>query len=427
MFILLILVRANVTKIERNSITHNVNFVRQNRKRYDSRNHLYLSLSLVKILYIHQYFRTPDEGGSTRSYELAKGLVESGHEVTMITSHNQRRGLQIIDGIHVHYLPVRYKNEFGFLKRIFAFLRFVQLAKKEAKKITGVDLAYVMTTPLTAGLITLHLKRKLNIPYIFEVGDLWPEAPVQMNAIKNPWLIQKLYQFERKCYQEAKKVVALSPAIQAYIKKVTPEVETHIIPNLSDCTFFSQGSPKNSEILQIGYFGTFGKANDLSILIHLAEVCEERSLTISFTLMGEGAEEEQLKAQAKGLSNVRILPFGNKDQVKSEMVKMDAVYISYMNLPVLTTGSPNKLFDGLASGKLIVINFDGWIKTLIEKQSCGFSYSGDRPDEFIEKITPFISDSGLLRTYQKNSRNLAESEFEKKLLVDRFIQVITAN
>jgi len=35
----------------------------------------------MNILYIHQYFKTPDEGGSTRSYYLAKGLVDNGYEV----------------------------------------------------------------------------------------------------------------------------------------------------------------------------------------------------------------------------------------------------------------------------------------------------------------------------------------------------------
>ena len=38
------------------------------------------------ILYFHQYFNTPEMGGSTRSYEIAKGLVKLGHKVTIVTS-----------------------------------------------------------------------------------------------------------------------------------------------------------------------------------------------------------------------------------------------------------------------------------------------------------------------------------------------------
>ncbi len=378
----------------------------------------------MKILYIHQYFRTPQEGGCTRSFELAKGLVAHGFEVVMLTTHNQLRGVHKIDGIKVHYLRIHYKNQFGFLKRINAFLRFVQLAKREVKNIHAVDLAYVMTTPLTTGLIALHLKNRHQIPFYFEVGDLWPEAPVQMKAIRNAWLMKKLYRFEKLCYQKASKVIALSPAIESYIKEVTPETTTHVISNMADCAFFQDSSSHESKIFNIGYFGALGKANDLSQLIHLAKVCEKKSIPVTFTVMGEGAEEAYLKLEAEKLKNTELIPFGNKAEVKSQIVKMDAVYISYKNLPVLTTGSPNKLFDGLAAGKLIITNFGGWIKQLIEKNQCGFSYDGSNPVEFIEKINPFLTDAALLKAAQKNSRKLAESEFDKQLLIDRLVSTI---
>ncbi len=48
----------------------------------------------MKIIYLHQYFLTPEQGGAIRSYHLAKAMVEAGHEVEMITSHNHS---------HYHY------------------------------------------------------------------------------------------------------------------------------------------------------------------------------------------------------------------------------------------------------------------------------------------------------------------------------------
>ena len=43
----------------------------------------------MKILYIHQYFNTPNMPGSTRSYEFAKKLVQDGNTVFMLTSNWQ--------------------------------------------------------------------------------------------------------------------------------------------------------------------------------------------------------------------------------------------------------------------------------------------------------------------------------------------------
>ena len=44
----------------------------------------------MKIIYLHQYFNTPKMSGSTRSYEIAKRLVKSGHSVEMITSYREQ-------------------------------------------------------------------------------------------------------------------------------------------------------------------------------------------------------------------------------------------------------------------------------------------------------------------------------------------------
>ncbi|MEQ9216569.1 MAG: glycosyltransferase family 4 protein [Cyclobacteriaceae bacterium] len=376
----------------------------------------------MKILYIHQYFRTPKEGWSTRSYELARGLVEHGHEVCMITTHNKLSGPRMIDGIEVHYLKIPYENHFGFLKRVFAFLKFVRLAKKEARKIGGIEKAYVMTTPLTTGLIALYLKKRFSVPYLFEVGDLWPEAPVQMGVIRNRWLTKKLYAFEKKCYDEAEKVVALSPAIENYIRKISA-TETIKIPNLSDCEFFSPAENDN-EIFQIGYFGTFGVANDLGQVIALARYVHQLSLPVHFTLMGNGAESQKLKQAAKDLDNVTVLPFGNKERVKEVMDRMDAIYISYKNIPVLNTGSPNKLFDGLAAGKLIIINFKGWINDLIESNQCGFAHDPVQPQSFVDQVMPFLKSKKLLASYQQNSRKLAETQFEKKILIETLVATL---
>lgn len=70
-----------------------------------------------RLLYVHQYFKTPQEGGAICSFYLAKGLVDKGFEVEMITSHNEHYYAErMVDGIKVHYLPVPNRNEMGFLK-----------------------------------------------------------------------------------------------------------------------------------------------------------------------------------------------------------------------------------------------------------------------------------------------------------------------
>ena len=43
-----------------------------------------------KILYIHQYFCTPEEASGTRSYWISRALIENGYSVTMIAGRTSQ-------------------------------------------------------------------------------------------------------------------------------------------------------------------------------------------------------------------------------------------------------------------------------------------------------------------------------------------------
>lgn len=97
----------------------------------------------MKIIYLHQYFNTPEMSGGTRSYEMARRMVAAGHEVNMVTSIRELNG-QHDDwfvteeaGIQVHWYPVPYSNHMSYAQRIGAFLSFARAARKKAVELEG--------------------------------------------------------------------------------------------------------------------------------------------------------------------------------------------------------------------------------------------------------------------------------------------------
>ncbi|WP_252639814.1 hypothetical protein, partial [Enterobacter sp. JH569] len=75
----------------------------------------------------------------TRSYEFAKHLVRSGHEVTIITGdaylpkiEGESEGLLFrkahLDGIRIVAVKVAYSNYMGFVRRVLAFFLFIFFA-----------------------------------------------------------------------------------------------------------------------------------------------------------------------------------------------------------------------------------------------------------------------------------------------------------
>jgi len=390
----------------------------------------------LKILYIHQYFKTPEQGGAIRSWYIATAMVHSGHEVHMITSHNgDKYELKLVNGIHVHYLPVSYRSSYGFLRRVISFLLFSHHAYHLSRKMSSYDLIYVTSTPLTVGLVALKLKNKMQLPYVFEVRDLWPEVPIQMKIIRNPVLKQLTRYLERKIYAGASGIVALSPGIVQYIKNQSSVKSVHFCPNMSDCDFFETNGPdeKNltikyalEEKFVISYFGAIGPSNALEYLLDIARIARNEKREVVFLILGEGPRKQALirKKLSEDLNNVHFIDQQNKYDLKKYLAVTDAAYISFANFPVFELNSPNKFFDALASGKLIISNVNGWIRELIEKYSCGFYYPPERPDRFFEKLNPFLENPGILRKYQKNASKLAEIHFDRKLLVRELFEYL---
>lgn len=390
----------------------------------------------MRIIYIHQYFLTPEEGGAIRSYHLAKGMVEAGIAVDMITTHNKPYyDLRIIDGIRVHYLPVAYNQEWGFVKRVKSFIHFVHLARKWVAKLPRPDYLYITSTPLTTGLIGLWAKRKFALPYIFEVRDLWPDAPIQVGAIKNPILKNILYALERRIYKHALKCIALSPGIANEIRKKT-ETPVFIIPNFGDTSYFTP-TKKSPQILSklnlndsftILYAGAIGQVNAVEELLDIAKVAMNKGKNYQFLIMGKGSKLLGLiqKAKTSKLTNLHFFDFGNKEKVRQLIDISDMTFISFNHLPVLKTNSPNKFFDALAAGKAILINHKGWVYDLTKKYQLGIYHNPNKPEETINRIEKILESPSSLPKFQHNARDLAIQYFSKEIAIKHVLAILDA-
>lgn len=387
----------------------------------------------MKVLILHQHFNTPKEGGAIRSYYLAKALADRGVETVVITASNYKSGVEVVEGITVHYLPISYNNSFGFFKRIVSFSRFMNGAVRESKKIARVDLVYAISVPLTVGVAAMRIKKESGIPFIFEVGDLWPQAPIEMGFIKNPILKKYLLKLEKRIYTDSLAVVGLSPSIESTIRRISPESTVHQVPNMGDTDFYRPEKKKFKLIKKfdvdgkfvISYIGALGFANGLGHFLNAAQAAKDAKLPVAFIVCGDGAMRTSLVNRIYGekLTNVSIYSFRNREGVAEIMNVTDASFICYLPFPVLETGSPNKYFDALAAGKIIITNFGGWISDEIREHQIGFSFQNN-PDEFVTKLVDFLKDETKVHLAQQRSRELAEKQYSRKILGEKFSRIV---
>lgn len=389
----------------------------------------------MKVIIIHQHFKIPQRGGAIRSYYLAKALVDRGIKTVVITAHNELTPAhETIEGIEVHYLPIAYDNRFSFSRRVRAFWRFTFAAARHAAMHRDARVCYAISTPLTTGLAAMRIRRRYQIPYIFEVGDLWPDAPIDLGFIRNPLVKTLLFRMEKMIYRRADAVVALSAPIKDAISHKVPEKAVHVLPNMSDTDFFKPAGKDAALEKKFGvsgkfvvsYIGAIGVANGLFYFLDCAAAAQRNGLDMRFMLCGDGAMLDPLKEYAAKLvlDNLTFLPFQNREGVRDVLNVTDACFISYLPVKILETGSPNKYFDALAAGKLTVVNFGGWIKEEIEKSGCGIYVDATDADDFTSKIKPFVDDQAMLKKFQCAARKVAEEKYSRRDLSEQFVSLL---
>ena len=394
----------------------------------------------MNILYIHQYFISPAEPGGTRSYWISQDLIRRGHHVTMITSTNKNNpapGRKNVDGIDVVYVKNDYSNYMSAPRKVFSFLNFIRLAIQAAKKEKEVDLVYATSTPLTIGYIAMRLKAVRGWKYVFEVRDLWPEFPIEVGAIKNPLAIRYLKGLERRIYEKSEFVVALSPGMQdGVIAAGTPAAKTAMIPNMSKPDKFFPHAVNMEIVNRFGidlnkfnviHFGAMGRANGLEYIIDAAKALKDKGDTsICFLFLGDGATCPRLKqlTQEYSLDNVKFLGNHKMDIVSEVVNSCDASITTFLNLPILKTNSPNKLFDSLSAGKPIIVNSAGWTKDLVEKEDCGFFVDPEKPGELAAKLLEVKDDAALLSRWSDHARRLSLEVFDKDILSAKVADIL---
>jgi glycosyltransferase involved in cell wall biosynthesis len=396
----------------------------------------------MRIIYLHQYFNAPDMSGGTRSYEIARRLIAAGHEVDMVTSWKQPTDHQTwfrteVSGIRVHWLPVHYSNHMSYRARLGAFSKFALAASAYVRRLQA-DVIFATSTPLTIAVPAVVGARRLRVPMVFEVRDLWPELPIAIGALQNPltrWAARKLELF---AYANAARIVALSPGMAEGIARTGYDAEQiEIVPNASDLDLFKRDEQLGREFrrtfglaedgIVVGYAGTLGRINGVGYLAELAAQLKHDA-RFSFVVIGDGQERAEIEARARSLAvlgrNFFMLPKQPKNKMPAAFAAFDIATSLFLPIPEMESNSANKFFDALASSCCVAINYGGWHAELLRESGAGFRLSTNIPQAACE-LQQLMGDRQQLLTCGRNARQLAEERFSRDKLASRVEAILT--
>lgn len=396
----------------------------------------------MRIVYLHQYFKTPDMAGGTRSYEMARRLVARGHEVHIVTAWTQHKKgrsgwfTEIIDGIHVHWLPVAYSNKMSFYSRLKSFFHFAVYAAHKAASIPA-DVILASSTPLTISLPGAYASWKSKIPMVFEVRDVWPAVPIALGIIKNKWLVKAANYLEKFAYKRSERIIALAPGMADSIINLGVERKNiAIIPNGCDFELFKNATVKtatskqNNEVI-ILYTGTIGPVNGVEYIAKLAKalINYDQAVNIKFLIVGDGKNFKNVYSLAEelGVLNVNFFMVGelSKKEVSKIMEKACATIVTYNGPELLYRDSvSNKFFDSIASGKLVFANFNGFSTLIAKNVGAAVILSNTDFHAAACSVLKYVRDLEFLEQARISGLKLAYDFFNRDMLAKKLELVL---
>ena len=197
----------------------------------------------------------------------------------------------------------------------------------------------------------------------------------------------------------------------------TPDVDSLKRPQvLSEDTF------------NVVFTGNIGKTQGLDMLVEVADRMRETNLR--YYIVGDGRHCDALKLKIDDLGlNDKFVFTGwvSEEQANAFVHYADCVYLSFVPNKVFNMTIPAKLQTYLVCGAPVLAAAGGESARIIKDADCGIAVNPDT-DSIIVALKYFMSLSKEeLTKMSNNSRKYFDEHFTKKMLVDRFEELLEEN
>jgi glycosyltransferase involved in cell wall biosynthesis len=382
------------------------------------------------LLYLHQYYYTNTSSTGTRSYEFSRFLSKNGIRVHIITGTEP--GIDTTcTNLFIHSTRTKYSHKMSGRRRILSFLTYNIKAIIKGLQIGKIDIVFATSTPLTIGFPAVIISRLKKAKMVFEVRDIWPDIPIELGYVKNKIVIKLLKKFEMWIYRNSQKIIVLSSGMyENLVDKGVDREKISIIENMANLYLYdaikhSKREDNIKDKFVCIHPGTIGHVNGVDYILEVAREVVKTDKDIVFLLIGDGKEKKHIekRVEDENLFNVLLREPVKKREI-AKIIKASDIGIMCVNnsYSILQHNCANKLFDFMAAGLPILINYGGWQKDIIEKTNCG--RSDIDPRAMANTILKLKSDNALRKEMKKNSRTLAEKKYSNILASKKLLGII---
>lgn len=416
----------------------------------------------MKILYISQYFPPEMGAPAARASELSRHWAEAGHEVTVLTGFpNHPTGVvpahwrnkfhrlifrERIDGVNIvrtWLLPFPNRKAY---ERILNYSSFCASAALTGLSLSRPDVVIATSPQLLVGLSGWWLARWKQVPFVFEVRDLWPES---LSAVgmgnAGSLLCRSLGKLAAFLYRCCDHIVVVTPAFEDHLvthwnvpreklSVVENGVETGLfapVDELHHDGLFVRSTALRKELGLDGnfvasYIGTIGMAHGLETIIDAAMRLRESNPEVIFLIVGEGAEKDHVVhlARERGATNVRFIDQQPRERIPDYICASDACLVLLKNSEVFKTVIPTKMLEFMSCARPVILGVDGQARRILEEADGGIVIEPGNSDALAHAVRELAAKPVVAHEMGQRGREYILRRCSRRRTAERYIEVL---
>lgn len=366
---------------------------------------------MSNLLFINYELPPLGGGGGHANEQIARELVQQGHQVTILTSrfntlpHREERF-----GFDVIRIPTlrRYKEKCSVFEMLIFLISSLINAPRQYRKIKPDFVISFFSIP--CGPAAWWLNKRYKVPYAIalrggDVPGFLPEKLATFHKLSN-WLT-------RLIWKKAKAVTANSAGLADLAMEFYPNKKIEVIPNGVDERFLFD---RLNKAAVMGAFHNLSKGRKVLKVLTVGRLNEQKKIErlidsmgrikaqqkVHLFIAGDGPKRKvwELQAQRLGLLNQSVFFLGWCDR--------DQLVHYYQEADVFTLasdfeGMPNVVLEAMASSLAIVATHAPGTVDLVDSKENGFLVDRNSLTDFDRYFLNLAKDKDLLQQLQKAS------------------------
>jgi len=300
-------------------------------------------------------------------------------------------------------------------------------------KVGKTDVILAPSPPITTGVAAWLIARMKRAPFIYNVQELYPDAVVNLGALKEGVLLKLLRSMERFVYDHAFAVTAIAPGMARIIRERTRHAQkVRLIPNFVDIRVIAPRPRNNAFSREFGldgrftvvYAGNMGPAQGLEILLDAADLTRDDG-KILYVFVGDGTLRGQLEqvARERRLSNVVFIAQQPYHRVPDIYGASDLCVVPLVS-SLIAEAVPSKVYRIMAAERrvLAITAPESDLAAVVLESGAGIVVDHGKPQALAQAITRVMESPDA--DMGKRGRNYAVQHVSRDRIVDEYCELL---